>query len=585
MAGLGHQALSMTDSLAIAIAQLDPTVGDIAGNLGRLKDAWHAAQAANADLVVASELFVAGYPPEDLVLKPAFVAACEAAVRDFAKAVKDGPAVLLGTPWRQDGKLYNAAALLTEGQVAALRFKHDLPNYGVFDEKRVFAAGPCPGPMVLKGVRLGVMVCEDMWTADAAETLGESGAEMLIVINGSPYESDKLGERLTLARERVKETGLPLLYVNQVGGQDELVFDGGSFALDAAGEVRVQAPEWLNVMEPTRWRREAKGWAVEKGFIAKNGDGLAATYHAMVLGLADYVRKNGFPGVVLGLSGGIDSALTAAVAVDALGADHVHCVMMPSPYTSKESLEDAAQVAELLGVELREINIGPAMEAYRAMLAPSFAGTNADITEENIQARIRGMALMALSNKFGWMVVSTGNKSEMSVGYSTLYGDMCGGFSVLKDVYKTTVFALSRWRNERRLPGMMGPSGQVMPERVITKPPTAELKHNQTDQDTLPPYAALDDILECLVENEMDVAAIVARGHSEETVRRVWRMLDRAEYKRRQAPPGVKLTRHAFGRDRRYPITNAFQAAGPVTTEVAEPGETPRAPMPVPSSS
>jgi NAD+ synthase len=338
-------------------------------------------------------------------------------------------------------------------------------------------------------------------------------------------------------------------------------------------------------MEPTRWRREAGGWTVDKGFIAHNGDGLAATYHAMVLGLADYVRKNAFPGVVLGLSGGIDSALTAAVAVDALGADHVHCVMMPSPYTSKDSLDDAAQVAELLGVELREINIGPAMEAYRAILAPSFAGTNADITEENIQARIRGMALMALSNKFGWMVVSTGNKSEMSVGYSTLYGDMCGGFSVLKDVYKTTVFALSRWRNERRLPGMLGPSGAVMPERVITKPPTAELKHNQTDQDTLPPYAALDDILECLVENEMDVAGIVARGHSEETVRRVWRMLDRAEYKRRQAPPGVKLTRHAFGRDRRYPITNAFQAAGPVPSEVAEPGETPRAPMPVPSSS
>ena len=575
----------MTDSLTIAIAQLDPTVGDIAGNLGRLSDAWREAKEAGADLVVASELFVAGYPPEDLVLKPAFVAACEAAVKDFARAVKDGPAVLLGTPWHQDGKLYNAAALLTGGAVASLRFKHDLPNYGVFDEKRVFAAGPCPGPMALGGVRLGVMVCEDMWTTDSAETLGESGAELMIVINGSPYESDKLGERLKLARERVKETGMPLLYVNQVGGQDELVFDGGSFVLDAEGALKVQAPEWLNALVLTRWRREGGAWRPEPGVISPRGETLAAIYHAMVLGLSDYVRKNGFPGVVLGLSGGIDSALTAAVAVDALGADRVHCVMMPSPYTSKASLEDAAAVAELLGCELRSIDIGPAMEAYRAMLAPSFAGTNADITEENVQARIRGMSLMALSNKFGWMVVSTGNKSEMSVGYSTLYGDMCGGFSVLKDVYKMTVFALARFRNERRLPGMLGPTGPVMPERVITKPPSAELKPDQTDQDTLPPYQELDAILECLVENEMPLGDIVARGHSEATVRLVRRMLDRAEYKRRQAPPGVKITRRAFGRDRRYPIVNAFTEIGPLPREVAEPGETPRAPAPVPSSS
>jgi len=574
----------MTDSLIIAIAQLDPTVGDIAGNLGRLDDAWREAKEAGADLVVASELFVAGYPPEDLVLKPAFVAACEAAVKDFARQVKDGPAVLLGTPWRQDGKLYNAAALLAGGAVAALRFKHDLPNYGVFDEKRVFAAGPCPGPMVLKGVRLGVMVCEDMWTADAAETLGESGAELMIVINGSPYESDKLGERLSLAQERVTETGLPLLYVNQVGGQDELVFDGASFVLDAAGALTVQAPEWLNALVLTRWRREAKGWRPEPGVVAPRGETLASIYHAMVLGLADYVRKNGFPGIVLGLSGGIDSALTAAVAVDALGADRVHCVMMPSPYTSKPSLEDAAAVAELLGCELRSIDIGPAMEAYRDMLAPSFAGTKPDITEENLQARIRGMSLMALSNKFGWMVVSTGNKSEMSVGYSTLYGDMCGGFSVLKDVYKMTVFALARFRNARRLPGMLGPAGPVMPGRVITKPPSAELKPDQTDQDTLPPYEELDAILECLVENEMPVSEIVARGHAEATVRLVRRMLDRAEYKRRQAPPGVKITRRAFGRDRRYPIVNAFTEIGPLPSDVAEPGETPRAPAPAPSS-
>jgi NAD+ synthase len=574
----------MTDSLSIAIAQLDPTVGDIDGNLGRLKDAWQEAKIMGADLVVASELFVAGYTPEDLVLKPAFVAACEAAVKDFAKVVKNGPAVILGTPWRQDGKVYNAAAFLSAGKVAALRFKHDLPNYGVFDEKRVFAAGPAPGPIAFKGVRLGVMVCEDMWFSDSAETLGESGAELLIVINGSPYESDKLGERLKLAQERVQETGLPLLYVNQVGGQDELVFDGASFALDAAGAVQVQVPEWQNALVPTRLNRKGNGWTVEPGVMAPNGDTLASIYHALMLGLRDYVRKNGFPGVVLGLSGGIDSALTAAIAVDALGSERVHCVMMPSPYTSKDSLEDAAAVAEYLSCELREVNIGAGMEAYRAMLASSFAGKAPDITEENIQARIRGMILMALSNKFCWMVVSTGNKSEMSVGYSTLYGDMCGGFSVLKDVYKMTVFALSRWRNERRLPGMLGPSGLVMPERVITKPPTAELQPNQTDQDTLPPYKDLDDILECLVENEMPLAAIVARGHKEETVRAVRRMLDRAEYKRRQAPPGVKITRRAFGRDRRYPIVNAFTessaANGPADTAPA-----PRAPTPIPSSS
>ncbi len=448
----------MTDSLAIAIAQLDPVVGDIAGNLGRLKDAWREAGAESADLVVASELFVAGYPPEDLVLKPAFVASCEAAVVEFARAVKDGPAVLLGTPWRQDGKLYNAAALLAGGEVAALRFKRDLPNYGVFDEKRVFAAGPCAGPVVFKGVRLGVMICEDMWSIDATETLQESGAELLVVINGSPFESDKQGTRLALAQARVKESGLPLLYVNQVGGQDELVFDGASFALDSEGGLRVQAPEWLSALVATRWRRTEKGWNVEPGAMVERGDRLTTIYRALVLGLSDYVAKNRFPGVVLGLSGGIDSALSAALACDALGASRVHCVMMPSPYTSTESLEDAAAVARLLGCELRSIDIGPAMAAFETMLAPAFAGTTVGITEENIQPRIRGMILMALSNKFGWMVLSTGNKSEMSVGYATLYGDMCGGYAVLKDVYKMTVFALARWRNLHCPLGLHGPA-------------------------------------------------------------------------------------------------------------------------------
>jgi NAD+ synthase len=572
----------MTDRLVMAVAQLDPTVGDIGGNLAKLQAARAEAARLGADLVVASELYVAGYPPEDLVLKPSFVASCEAAVRDFARATATGPAVLLGTPWRQDGKLYNAAALLDGGAVAGLRFKHDLPNYGVFDEKRVFVPGPAPGPMVFRGVRLGVMICEDMWSADATETLAESGAELLVVINGSPFESDKSDERLSLAVARVKESGLPLFYVNQVGGQDELVFDGASFALDAQCALKLQAASWREALVLGHWQRGADGlWTVAPGEMVAPQEGLAAIYHAMVLGLRDYVNKNRFPGVVLGLSGGIDSALTAAVAVDALGAGRVHCVMMPSPFTSRASLEDAAAVASLLGAELRSIDIGPAMQAYAAMLAPSFAGRAADITEENIQSRARGMSLMALSNKFGWMVLSTGNKSEMSAGYATLYGDMCGGYAVLKDVYKMTVFALARWRNRNRPDEGQGPAGRVMPERVITKPPSAELKPDQTDQDTLPPYEVLDDILQCLIEREMPVAAIVARGHDEAVVRTVWRMLDRAEYKRRQAPPGVKITRRAFGRDRRYPITNGFQDPGPLPA--LDPGETPRAPAPQPT--
>jgi NAD+ synthase len=570
----------MTDRLAIAIAQLNPTVGDIKGNAAKLRAARAEAARLGADLVVASELFLAGYPPEDLVLKPAFVAACEAAAHDFARETMTGPAVLFGSPWRQDGKVFNAAVLAEGGKVAALRFKYDLPNYGVFDEKRVFAAGPAPGPIPFRGVRLGVMVCEDMWSVDATETLSESGAEFLVVINGSPFEADKRDERVTLAVTRVKESGLALLYVNQVGGQDELVFDGASFALDASCQLKLQAPCWREALVMSYWRRDGGGWTVEEGALVPPSEGSEALYEALVLGLRDYVRKNRFPGVVLGLSGGIDSALTAAIAVDALGAGQVHCVMMPSPYTSDESIEDAALVAKMLGTELRTVDIGPAMRAFSEMLAPSFAGRAPDITEENIQSRARGVSLMALSNKFGWMVLSTGNKSEMSAGYATLYGDMCGGYAVLKDVYKMTVFELSRWRNQHRTDDMLGPASRIMPERVITKPPSAELKPNQKDEDTLPPYAVLDDILECLVEHQMDVGEIVARGHDEGVVRMVWRMLDRAEYKRRQAPPGVKVTRRAFGRDRRYPITNTFQDAGPVPS--AEPGETPRAPVPQP---
>ncbi len=551
----------MTDHIAIALAQVNPVVGDIDGNLDKLRQARREAAALGADLVVFSELTVSGYPPEDLVLKPFFLDVVEAGVARLAEETGDGgPAMIIGAPWRQEGGTYNAALLLDGGKLAGMRFKHDLPNYGVFDEKRVFAAGPVPGPISFRGVRLGLMVCEDMWTPDVTECLEESGAEILVVPNGSPYESDKLDERLSLAVARVTESGLPLIYVNQVGGQDELVFDGASFVLGADAALKAQAPAFQSHVMLTQWSRDADadGWTCAVADRAAPAEGLEALYGAMVLGLRDYVNKNRFPGVLLGLSGGIDSALSAVVAVDALGPERVHCVMMPSPYTSTESLEDAAELAALIGARLDEVSIEPAMGAFGTMLEPLFNGTDSGTTEENIQARSRGLTLMALSNKHGAMVLSTGNKSEMSVGYATLYGDMCGGYSVLKDVYKTTVFELSRWRNQVHPAEVLGPAGRVIPERIITKPPSAELKPDQTDQDTLPPYDALDDILQCLIEHEMGVADIVSRGHDQQTVNRVWRMLDRAEYKRRQAPPGVKLTRRSFGRDRRYPITNAF---------------------------
>lgn len=548
----------MTDKLTIAMAQINPTVGDIGGNVARILAARD--RSVGADLVVYSELVLSGYPPEDLVLKPFFQDRIEAAANQLAAATGDGgAAMLVGAPWRHEGGLYNAVLLLDGGAVAAVRFKRNLPNYSVFDEKRIFDDGPMPGPVNFRDVRIGVPVCEDIWSPEVAECLVENGAEILIVVNGSPFESDKVDVRLQHAVQRVTETGLPLLYVNQVGGQDELVFDGGSFALNANCRLAARQPAFTEDILMTQWCRDGNnGWVCVVTDRAAHPEGLGASYQAMVLGLADYVNKNGFPGVILGLSGGIDSALSAAVAVDALGPDRVRCVMMPSPYTSQDSLDDARECAQLLGVRLDDVRIEPAIDAFNEMLAPMFGDRPPDTTEENIQARSRGVTLMAISNKLGHMVLTTGNKSEMSVGYATLYGDMCGGFSVLKDVYKCDVFKLSHWRN-RSLPERgLGPAGRVIPERIITKPPSAELRPDQTDQDSLPPYDELDDILSCLIEDEMGLAAICQRGHDQQTVQRVWRMLDRAEYKRRQAPPGVKLTRRAFGRDRRYPITNSF---------------------------
>jgi len=550
----------MPDTLTIALAQLDPVVGDIDGNVGRILAARTEAAAGGADVLVTTELAVAGYPPEDLVMKPAFLAAVKRGVERLAEATADGgPAIIAGAPWLDGERRTNAAVLLDGGRIVTHRDKWDLPNYGVFDEKRVFHAGDLPGPMNVRGVRLGIGICEDMWTPDVAEALAETGAEILIFLNGSPYDRAKADVRLNLAVARIAETGLPLAYVNQVGGQDELVFDGGSFVLNADHALATSAPMFREALLLTRWQRRNAGWHCETGPIAAPARGLDAIYQAMMLGLRDYVNKNGFPGIVLGLSGGIDSAITAVVAADALGPSRVHCVMMPSPFTSQDSLDDAAAVAVALGVRLDNLPILPAMEAFDTMLARAFNAPSTGLTKENLQSRIRGMTLMAISNSTGAMLVTTGNKSEMSVGYATIYGDMAGGYSVLKDIYKTDVFALCRWRNENRPDGALGPAGRVMPERVITKPPSAELRPDQKDEDSLPPYAELDRILHGLVEEDLGAEELVARGHDAATVRRVWRLLELAEYKRRQAPPGVKLTSRAFGRDRRYPITNAFK--------------------------
>jgi len=549
------------DRIAIAIAQLNPIVGDIAGNADKARAAR--AKAAGADLLLFSELFVCGYPPEDLVLKPALQAACRTAVEALARETQDGgPAMLIGTPWVEDGKLYNAAALLDGGRIAGLRFKGDLPNYGVFDEKRVFAPGPMPGPINVRGVRIGVPICEDIWGPEPVECIAETGGEILLVPNGSPYRGGVIDERLNVAVARVKEAGLPLIYANQVGGQDELVFDGASFVLNPDLTFAAQLPAFREDVATVMFVRTAAGWRASGGPMARLETADEADYAACVLGLRDYVDKNRFPGVVLGLSGGVDSALCAAMAVDALGAARVRCVMMPYRFTSQESLDDAAAIAQALGIHYDIVPIAPAVDGLEKALAPLTAGLPRDVTEENLQARARGTILMAISNKFGLMVVTTGNKSEMSVGYATLYGDMNGGFNPVKDLYKTEVYRLSRLRNAWTPPGALGPPGRVIPENALVRAPTAELRENQTDQDSLPPYELLDAVLERLVEREEPISSIVDSGIDRDTVVRIERMLHLAEYKRRQAAPGVKVTLKNFGRDRRYPIVNRFRDAG-----------------------
>ncbi len=554
----------MTNTLTIAMAQINQRVGDLTGNADAMLT-WRAkamAAEVSTDLILFPEQQLIGYPAEDLVLKPAFQQAAAREMERLAKATADGgPAMLVGSILKEGDQLFNIVALLDGGKVAAIRKKHELPNYGTFDEKRIFTAGPLPAPVAFRGVKLGLPICEDGWFPDVCAHLKDLGSEILLSVNGSPYEIDKDDRRQSrVFEQRVRETGLPLLFLNRVGGQDELVFDGCSFVLNADGIAARRLPDWEEHLAITRWSKGDGGWECDAGELARWEDHPADIYSAMVLSLRDYVDRNKFPGVVLGLSGGIDSAICAAIAADALGPERVWCVMLPSRYTGQLSLDLAAECATMIGCKLDRIEINPAVVAFDEMLSGSFADVEVDITEENVQSRIRGVTLMALSNKFGHMLLTTGNKSEMSVGYATIYGDMAGGYNPLKDAYKMTVFAISKWRNKQKPRIGLGTDGPVMPETIITRPPSAELRPDQKDSDSLPEYPVLDDILLGLVEQELSVDEVIARGHDRGVVQRIERLLYIAEYKRRQAPPGVKLGSRNFGRDRRYPITNAFRS-------------------------
>ena len=551
----------MTDRLTIAFAQMGQQVGDIAGNADAMLAQRN--EAGACDLIVFPEMQLIGYPAEDLIQKPALAAKAAAELERMARATADGgPAMIVGTMVREGAALYNAMALLDGGAIAAVRYKHELPNYGTFDEKRNFSSGPLPEPILFKGVRIGISICEDNWFPAVCAHLKARGAELILSPHGSPFEIDKDDFRVNrVIGARVRENGLPMVLLNRTGGQDELVFDGASFILNGDGTKVHQLPDWEAALRVTEWVREPGGWRCMPGELAPLEPAPSDTWHAMTVALRDYVEANRFPGVVLGLSGGIDSAICAAIAADALGPERVWCVMLPSRFTSQASLDDAAECARLIGCKLDTIPIAPAVEAFDVMLSGSFADKDYDLTEENIQSRIRGVTLMALSNKFGPMLLTTGNKSEMSVGYATIYGDMAGGYNPIKDAYKTTVFALAEWRNANIPRLSRNRVAPIMPDAVITKPPSAELRPDQKDSDSLPDYPVLDPILMGLVEDELSVDEVAARGFDRDVVARVERLLYTAEYKRRQAPPGVKLGKKNFGRDRRYPITNAFRTA------------------------
>ena len=553
----------MAGTFRLTLAQLNPTVGDIAGNAAMARTVWQAAKTAGSDLVAFTEMFILGYQPQDLVMKPAVERACVAAIEALAKDCADGPAIAIGGPWREGiGLLYNAYFILEGGAVKARLCKHKLPNETVFDEMRLYESAPISGPYRIGPLRIGSPICEDAWSPDVSEALAESGAEILLVPNGSPYYRDKLDRRLGLMVERTVETGLPLVYLNMVGGQDDQVFDGASFVLNPHGDLAVSLPAFEEAIVHVDFSETAGGWRAGTGERQVHPGPLEQDYHAMVLSVADYFRKTGFEKAVLGLSGGVDSALVAAIAADALGPENLRCVMLPSEYTSRMSLEDAAAVATDLGCRLDTVPISGPRAAVSEALGPLFDGLPEDITEENIQSRLRGLLLMALSNKFGEMLLTTGNKSEVAVGYSTIYGDMSGGYNPLKDLYKTRVFETCRWRNANHRPWMKGPEGEVIPPRVIEKPPTAELREDQKDQDSLPPYAELDVMLEALIDQEKSVTEVVEMGFGRETVKRIERLIYLAEYKRFQSAPGTRLTHRAFWLDRRYPIVNRFRDGG-----------------------
>ena len=549
----------MTDRFRLTIGQLNPTVGDLPGNAAKARDAWQQAKSAGADMLALPEMFITGYQTQDLVLKPAFCADAEAAIQALAQECADGPAIGIGGPWKHGDKLFNAYWIFKGGKLVARVLKHHLPYKQLFDELRLFDSGPISGPYVVDDVRIGSPICEDSWYPDVAETLAETGAEILIVPNGSPYHRKKLDLRMGHMVGRVVETGLPLVYLNMVGGQDDQIYDGASFVLNPGGKKVVQLPPFVEAIAHVDFTRTAEGWRAEPGQMDPQPDAWEQDYHAMVLGLREYLTKSGFSKVVLGMSGGIDSALVATIATDAIGSQNVRCVMLPSEYTSQSSLDDAAECAGLLGARLDNVQIEGPRDAVEAALSHLMEGTKPDTTEENIQSRLRGLMLMAISNKFGEMLLTTGNKSEVAVGYATIYGDMAGGYNPIKDLYKTRVFETCRWRNQNHRDWMLGPDGMVIPPQIISKPPSAELRPDQKDQDSLPPYEVLDAILEGLIEKDASVADLVEMGFDRETVKKVEKLIYINEWKRYQAAPGPRISTKAFWLDRRYPLVNRWR--------------------------